>query len=86
MSNMKRGSYEHGSYDIFDKLPRVVRRALSQAEYDWQVGPFLVLFAETGSASAVIADIRRTDLDEHRRVARRERRVVLGPHSRPIAA
>ena len=77
MSNMASGRYEHDRWEYFDSLPSSVRRILACADYDWCVGSFLSTYRQSGNAVQVIAEIRHADIDEHRRLARRERRHVF---------
>ena len=83
-ANMKYGSYETRHIEILDRLPSVVRRALAEAEYHWKAGWVLNYYLTTGSAAETVAKIRQTDLERHAGVARKEKRTVFGPRSRPI--
>jgi len=82
--NMNYGEYEPDHFAIFEKLPAIVRRALADADYNWQTGWVHNIYTITGSAAETIAAIRRADVSGHKDVAKKERRIVFGHRSRPI--
>lgn len=82
IGNMGDGKYEDDSYDMLEKLPRVVRLALAHADYDWCIESFLDFYRSSGSPSATISKVREADEDGHRDVARLERRTVISARGR----
>ncbi len=85
MSNTNFGLPEEGSYEMFDRLPSIVRRALANSDYDWAVEPFLHEYRGGRSIAGLIADIRNNDKCSHRRVARTEGRTVFDSRGRAIS-
>jgi hypothetical protein len=51
--NSPGGIFEAGSFDVFDRLPLAVRRALNDAWFNWAPRDVELLLAEFGEAQLV---------------------------------
>jgi len=84
MSNTGRGVYEEKTYEFFDDLPKSIRIALANAEYNWVVEPIHSYYRCTNSIAKTVAIIVQDDVDKHQEIADRERRPIFTSGGRMI--
>jgi hypothetical protein len=63
------------AYRIFDELPRAVRRALAESDYNWWPG-YAAELVDVLGADGAVKQLALDDHYKHQSVARRERRTI----------
>lgn len=82
--NSRYGYHQDDLYELYDQLPQIIRREIAESDYHWRTDWILNHYNAFGSAAETIAHIRDIERKNHKEIAVRERRIVIGKKDRPI--